>query len=119
MLAQIVAQIPTPPPGFDPNLVIGQLMPLVGMVATFVFGGLVLRWFFRSPIAEAMSERIRARTRRRYGSEPTGEVESERVVQLEHEVTSLQGQLSELAERVDFAERLLAERRETKLSAGR
>ncbi len=30
----------------------------------------------------------------------------------------IQGQVSELAERLDFAERLLAERRERKLGAG-
>jgi hypothetical protein len=33
-------------------------------------------------------------------------------------VSQLQGQVSELAERLDFAERLLAERRERTLGAG-
>lgn len=122
MLTVIVAQIPTPSPGFDPNLLVTELMPLVGMVMLFIVGGLTLRWLFRSPMAEAMAERIRARTRGRYGAGATGgtgEIEGERVAQLEQDVTTLQSQLSELAERVDFAERLLAERRESKLSAGR
>jgi len=34
------------------------------------------------------------------------------------EAYMIQGQVSELAERLDFAERLLAERRERKLGAG-
>jgi hypothetical protein len=121
MVAQVAVQVPTPlpPPGVDPNFLISQLIPLVGVIGGMVIGALMLRWLFRSPMAEAMAERIRARTRRDHGGTATGEIEGDRVAQLEHEVTSLQSQLSELAERVDFAERLLAERRETKLSAGR
>jgi len=41
-----------------------------------------------------------------------------RVAALEQQVSHLQGQVSELAERLDFAERMLAERRERKLGAG-
>ena len=41
-----------------------------------------------------------------------------RVAALEEQVSTLQGQLSELAERVDFAERMLAERRDRKIGAG-
>ena len=44
--------------------------------------------------------------------------ESGRVAALEEQVNLLHGQVSELAERLDFAERLLAERRERKLSEG-
>lgn len=106
---------PPPPPGLDPNLLVDQLMPLVGIVAVCVVGALTLRWLFQSPMAQAMAERIRARTRDRVGER---DGESERVVALEQQVTALQSQLAELAERVDFAERLLAERRERRLSAG-
>lgn len=110
---------PLPPPGLDPNLALGQVIPLLGFLALFVAGALVLRWFFRSPVAEAIAERIRARTRSRFGGDGnTGEIEGERVHQLEQQVATLQTQLAEVAERVDFAERLLAERRERKLSAG-
>jgi hypothetical protein len=120
MLAGWTLQGPTPlPPGFDLNLLVNELIPLVGIVMTFVVGGFVLRWLFRSPMAEAMAERIRARTRSRYGaSGSSGEIEGERVAQLEQHLSTIQDQLSELAERVDFAERVLAERRERKLSAG-
>src|SRR5207245_739085 len=41
-----------------------------------------------------------------------------RVAELEEHVSTLQGQLSELAERVDFAERMLADGRGRKIGAG-
>jgi hypothetical protein len=108
-----------PTPGLDPNFVAGQVIPLIGVLGLVIAGALVLRWFFRSPIAEAIAERFRARTRSRFGAAgDTGEMEGERVHQLEQQVATLQTQLAEVAERVDFAERLLAERRERKLSAG-
>lgn len=116
---QVVVQtpLPPPPPGLDSSLLlIDRLIPLVGGLGIAVIVALSLRWLFRSPMAQAMAERIRARTHDRFG-EP-GEIAAERVASLEHQVASLQGQLSELAERVDFAERMLAERRERKLSAG-
>lgn len=119
-LLQVVVQAPpvppTPPPGVDPNLLIQQLVPFAVFVGVAIVAVLALRWFFKSPLAEALGERLRARTRQRFGD--TSDVESERIAELEHQIVTLQSQLSELAERVDFAERLLAERRERKLSAG-
>jgi len=117
---QVVVQVPPPPPtplppGLDPNLLVNQLFLVIVFVGLLIVAGLAIRWFFKSPIAEAIGERLRARTRQRFGD--TGE-EPERIAGLEQQITSLQGQLSELAERVDFAERMLAERRERKLSAG-
>ena len=115
---------PTPPPGIDPNFLINQLVPLVEGIAALVAGVLVLRWLFHSPIGEALAEGIRARRRRRWGGvggDTTGEVGAaaeRRVEVLEGQVGLLQGQISELAERLDFAERVLAERRERKLGAG-
>lgn len=112
------APLPPPPPGpaLDPNFVVTELAPVFGFVAFAIFALVALRWLVKSPVAEAIAERIRARTRDRFGD--TREIESERVATLEAHVSSLQGQLSELAERVDFAERVLAERRERRLSAG-
>jgi hypothetical protein len=40
------------------------------------------------------------------------------VAGLEEQLSLLQGQVAELAERLDFAERMLAERRERQLGAG-
>ena len=114
----------TPPPlptiPFDPN----QLIPLVGMIGSFILVGVVLYAFFKSDLAAAMAERIRAGMHRRrrwkgFGQEwvdtPGEGVESGDVAELEHRVTEMQGQIAEMAERLDFAERLLAQKRERSL----
>ena len=115
----LMLQVPAPamppmPPGIlDFNLVLNEVMPILGLIVMFVG----LRWVFRSPVGEAFAERIRTRVRGRVGVSAVGE-DPQRVAVLEEQVTHLQAQLSELAERLDFAERLLAERRERKLGAG-
>src|SRR5439155_247823 len=81
------------------------------VLAVLIVGAMALRWLFRSPIGEAIAEGIRQRRRRRYGAD-LGETGEHRVTGLETEVQALRGQLAELAERVDFAERLLARSRE-------
>jgi hypothetical protein len=77
-------------------------------------------------VGEALAERIRHGSRRRHGrglgaewsdsQEAPGE--AGRVAALEEQVNLLNTQVSELAERLDFAERMLAERRERTLGAG-
>ena len=55
-------QGPTPlptPPGLDPNLLVDQLVPLIGVLAVLIVGAMALRWLFRSPIGEAIAEGIR------------------------------------------------------------
>jgi hypothetical protein len=122
MIAQ-VAQAPVPPmppipaPPMDPNFLITQVISLVGPIGVLIVAALVLRWLFRSPMGEALAERIRARTRQRLGE--VGMADDRRVLALEDQVRQLQGELTELAERVDFAERVLAEHRAQRLSAGR
>jgi hypothetical protein len=111
-------QTPMPPlpPGLDPNLVLHQVMPIIGMVVVILVGASAVRWILRgTPVGEAIAERIRMRAQRRWGS---GGEDPQRVAALEAQVSHLQGQVSELAERIDFAERMLAERRERKLGAG-
>jgi TolA-binding protein len=98
-------------PPVDPTFLVNQLMPVITLVVVFVG----LRWLFRSSVGEALAERLRSRVQRRRGS--AGE-DAERVAGLEQQVSQLQGQVAELAERLDFAERMLAERRERKLGAG-
>src|SRR3989442_11434279 len=115
---------PPPAPGLDPTFLFDQLMPIVGVIVLFVG----LRWVFRTPVGDAIAERIRAGIQRRrhwkgFGGEwvdaPGEELGADRrVAALEEQVSTLQGQLSELAERVDFAERMLAERRDRKKGAG-
>ena len=104
-----------PPPGLDPNLVFNEVVPIIAAVVVIGVVAVALRWIFRTPVGEAIAERIRTRAQRRWGAESE---DPERVAALEAQVSHLQGQISELAERIDFAERMLAERRERKLGAG-
>ena len=120
----LLLQTPAPPiPSipFDPN----QLIPLIGMIGGFVVAGVVMYAFFKSDIAAAIAERIRAGIHRKrrwkgFGGEwsdtPLGsDTDPGHVAELEQRVVDLQGQLSEMNERLDFAERLLAQKRERSL----
>ena len=126
----VIAQAPPPPPGVDVNLLLNQLFPLIGAVVAMIVGGVVLYAFFKSDLAAAIAERIRAGMHRRkrwkgWGGEwldtpgsATGGDDEPRVAQLEGQVEQLHSQVAELAERLDFAERLLAQKRERTLRAG-
>jgi len=105
-----MVQTPAPPPPmipFDPN----QLIPLIGAIGGMVITGIVLWSFFKSDIARALAERIRGRKRSMEleGDDPT------HVAELEQRLSDMQGQIAEMAERLDFAERLLAQKRERSL----
>ena len=104
-----------PPPVLDPNYVFGEMMPLLAIVTLIVVGALALRWVFRTPVGEAIAERIRHA--RRWGGQLDEGGERARAA-LEARVNLLQDQVGELAERLDFAERLLAERRERRVGPG-
>lgn len=111
----LIAQTP-PPAGIDPNFLISQLIPLIGMIGGLVVTGVVLYAFLKSDLASALAERIRSKIRRRGFGDTTGEaIESGHVVELEQKVVEMQGQIAEMAERLDFAERLLAQKRERSL----
>ncbi len=107
--------MPPPLPGLDPTLVFNEIWPIVATVVVILVVAVALRGLLRSPVGEAIAERIRTRAQRRGGG---GGDDPQRLEALEAQVSHLQGQVSELAERIDFAERLLAERRERKLGAG-
>lgn len=113
-----VAQTPSPlPPGLDPTFVLIQVLDWVGPLVVLVVAVIGLRVLFRSPVGEAIAERIRQGRRSRLGGVVTGE-QSEQVAALEAQVSSLRSEVAELAERLDFAERVLAERRDPRLGAG-
>ena len=109
----MILQGPTPPPTpvipFDPN----QLIPLIGMIGGMAIAGIVLWRFFTSEIAAAIAERIRTGVRRRKAA--IDDVQGEHMVELDQRITEMQGQIAEMAERLDFAERLLAQKRERSL----
>ena len=115
-MIQVVVQtpIPTPPsPPPDPNFLAMQAFDLLATVAVAVAVILVVRWVVMSPIGQAIGERLRGR---RHGL-ATGEQE-DRLARIEAEVQALRGDLGEVSERLDFAERVLAERRDRRLGAG-
>ncbi|HTD82450.1 MAG TPA: hypothetical protein VK648_01525 [Gemmatimonadaceae bacterium] len=99
--------IPTIP--FDPN----QLVPLVGMIGGFVVAGVVLYAFFKSDLAAAIAERIRTGVRRRKMA--IDDVQGDHLAELDERMTEMQGQIADMHERLDFAERLLAQKRERSL----
>ena len=82
-------------------------MDMEGLFAiTFIFGGGTLFLLSISPVGKALAERIRGRA-------------ANRDPELLAEVDALRAEVSELHERVDFAERLLAQRQEPgKVGAG-
>ncbi len=66
---------------------------------------IVAFWFFRSPLRDAVADAIR-----RGAGVPVGDPQMERALAgMSEEMNSLREHVTELAERVDFAERALAE----------
>jgi hypothetical protein len=109
-------QIPTPPSlPLDPNYVFNEVMPLVAVVTIVVAVALGLRWIFRSPVGEALAQRIRGGARDKAGLPDPDQLR----VEMEERVAHLQEQVSELAERVDFTERLLTAERQRQLDPER
>lgn len=100
---------------------------VLAAMAAAISAATVAKWFFRSPLAEAMAERMRQQSRRRrhwkglggewIDSPPDEAGSDERTRALEERLNQVDGQLAEMAERLDFAERLLAERRREQLGA--
>ncbi len=92
-------------------------MDLTGLMAvTLLFGGGTLFLLALSPVGRALASRIQGRV-------PGSEDLEHRVQELEHalvdEVDGLRQELTEVQERLDFTERLLARRKEAgRLSAG-
>src|SRR6267378_7017961 len=88
---------------FDPN----QLIPLIGMVGGMVLAGVVLYAFFKSDLAKAIAERLRAGIHRKrrwkgFGGEwsdtPTEDLaDADHVAELEQRVVEMQGQIAEMA----------------------
>lgn len=115
----VIAQTPPPIPTIpmDPNLVVNQVVPLVGIIVSMVALVFVARWFFHSPIGEAIAEGIRLRRRRRYGLPGDG-TDEPRVAVLEEQVRMLTAQVGELGERLDFTERMLATQRNARIGTG-
>jgi hypothetical protein len=103
------------PPGLDPNFVFNQLMPLIAVVVVGALAVFGLRLLFRTPVGEAIAQRIRSGARG--GHRPDPEMEHFRA-EAEGRMLRLEEQVADLTERLDFSERLLIERRGRQLGAG-
>jgi hypothetical protein len=114
-MIQVVAQapppLPTTPP--DPNLLAMQVFELLTTVVVAVAMIFVVRWVVMSPIGQALGERLRGK---RHGLATVEQ--DDRLARMEAELQALRGDLGEFSERLDFAERVLAERRDRQLGSG-
>lgn len=73
---------------------------------------IVAYWFFRSPVCGAMSDSIRSRGCGSLADPESVERLEESVERLTDDVRALRADMVELAERVDFSERMLIGLRE-------
>jgi hypothetical protein len=96
----------------DPNLIIGQIIPIFGMLTAIIISGFVVL----GPIGRALGDIVRhlfGGHKRDAAALQAGDVD-EIVSRLE----AIQHQLGELAERQDFAERMLAQVRKDRALPG-
>ena len=110
-----MAQTTPMPPGLDPNYVFSELMPLIVVVVVGGLAVLGLRLLFRTPVGEAMAQRIRGGARGAVRPDP--EMEHFRA-EAEDRILRLEEQVTELRERLDFSERLLVEKRGRQVGPG-
>jgi hypothetical protein len=109
-----MTQTPFPSPPLDPNYVFGEMVPLIVTVTVILVGAIGLRWVFRSPVGEAIAHRIREGRGGKRGTQ----ISDQSLKEMEERVAHLQDQVGELAERLDFTERLLTSQRERHLGGG-
>jgi hypothetical protein len=87
-------------------------MDIEGVLAiVFLFGGGTLFLLSLSPIGKAVAERIRGKGQQSNAGELRSEL-VEHKESLEQELEAVRREVAELAERVDFTERLLAKQRD-------
>jgi len=81
------------------------------LVITFLFGGGTLFLLAVSPVGKALAERIRRHGGAALPDDVRAELDALRA-EVVGEVQQLRTEVSELSERMDFAERLLAKQRD-------
>jgi hypothetical protein len=102
----------TPPPiPPDPNLIIGQIIPIFGMMTGVLITGFVVL----GPVGRAIGDVIRHifGAGKRDAALPSGDTD-----EILTKLDSIQHGLSELAERQDFTERIMAQQRKERLPGG-
>lgn len=112
--------IQTPPPAIPEipfdwlRFIDNDLMPLAVLIVVGVGIVLALRVLMKSPVGEAWAERIRRKTREKYG-EPgalTGEQAAIQIEAVQDQMGRIEAHLTEINERLDFTERVLTKPRE-------
>lgn len=88
------------------------------LAITFIFGGGTLFLLSISPVGKAFAERIRRHGTTALPEDVRQELDDTRSEMLD-ELGRLRGEVGELAERLDFAERLLAKGRDERLAPPR
>jgi hypothetical protein len=102
-----------PPAGPDLNLVLDQIVPLIGILGIAGAITVSIKWIMQSPVGAALAERIRHGKVRSGQARGIGGADDARLAALEDHLEALQAQVGELVERQDFTERVLAEKRGT------
>ena len=104
-------QVPTPPtpqaPPFDPNLIFMNHGP-PGSVLLIIIAALTATVIILWPIMRAFARRLEGKA----GGDPALRADVDQLHSRLAEVDMLQARVTELEERVDFTERLLAQNRE-------
>ena len=109
-MIQVPPEIVSIPP--DPNLIISQIVPIVGMLTGVVISGFVVL----GPIGRAIGDVVRHLfgAGKKNAALSTGELD-----EVLGRLDSIHQQLGEIAERQDFTDRMLAQiRKDRALSGG-
>jgi hypothetical protein len=102
-----IPQIPV-----DWNVFVNDTLgPLIAIVVLGVGLVLGLRFIMRSPVGEALAERIKRKTRLKYGELGlSGEQTAVQLEGLQDQLNRIEAHLAEVTERLDFTERVLAKK---------
>ena len=102
-------QLPPPPP--DPNILIPQIIPIFGMFTGIVITGFLIL----GPVGRAIGDVVRHifGAHKKDAGALGGDMD-----ELRERLDAITHQLAELAERQDFAERMLAQVRKDRALAG-
>ncbi len=105
------------PPYMPPQVFVNAFMPIAGMAFVLVVTGIVALGPVGRAIGRVIMYRLGGEKERALPSAEVGELRTLLLEQGER-LDAVQRQVAELAERQDFAERLLAQAREKKLPQG-
>lgn len=104
-----VAQTPAPPPFPDPNILSQHTQESI-LIALVIVALSVAGIFLLKPLVQAFARRIEGR-----GADPALQGEVEHIREQLADLDPLRVRVQELEERVEFAERVLAQRRDQDL----